>query len=101
MRDPSILVRNRKEMREEMLDEYGYLFCEWCKRSSGFRSLEFHHIVYRSEGVGNEYLHSKDNLIICCDECHRDFHDKKHIREPLLEDRGLKEKFPHIFLLSE
>ncbi len=95
--DPYELVKNREELKEEMMDEYGYLFCQICKRSRGFRNLAFHHIVYRSEAPKHQHLHSKKNLVICCDACHDKMHgDKNTVREDLINDRGLRQLFPTI-----
>lgn len=92
-KDPAILVKNRKELIEEMSDKFGYLFCIKCKRSSGFYKLHVHHLVYRSEAPNHPHLHSKANLYICCNECHDKFHQNKPIRESILEERGLRELF--------
>lgn len=97
-RDPAILVKNRNEVIEEMKDRYGYLFCEVCKRSSGFYKLHVHHIVFRSEAPYHEHVHDKRNLCICCDDCHTNFHagNKDEKRVELVEKRRLYELFPKI-----
>jgi len=95
--DPSILVKNRKIIVEEMEDKYGYLFCLQCKRSRGFYKLHVHHLVFRSEAPDHPELHSKKNLFICCNDCHDKFHKEKNIREPILKERNLKEVFSKFF----
>jgi 5-methylcytosine-specific restriction endonuclease McrA len=96
--DPPVLVRNRKEMVQDMEDKYGYLFCEFCKRSRGFYKLHVHHIVFRSEAPHHKDLHDKKNLIICCDTCHDKFHKNKWIREPLVVARKLRELFKGLII---
>jgi len=93
MADPSILVKNRKQMAEQMMDDYGYHFCEKCSRSGGFMFLEWHHIIFRSEAPDHDMLHSKKNLILVCDVCHRGFHNVKTSRDYLIKERGLLELF--------
>lgn len=93
MSDPAILVKNRKELVEEMEDKYGYLFCINCKKSRGFYKLHVHHIIFRSEAPFHPELHSKKNLLICCDKCHDLFHKHKELRIPYVQERGLKELF--------
>lgn len=101
-RDPAILVKNRNEVIEEMKDRYGYLFCEVCKRSSGFYKLHVHHLIFRSEAPNHENLHSKENLCICCNDCHTDFHsgDKDMKRIRFIKERGLDKKFPELIKLK-
>lgn len=96
--DPSILVKNRKELVEEMEDKYGYMFCEKCKRSSGFYKLHVHHLVFRSEAQYHPNVHDKRNLFICCNTCHDEFHKEKDIREPIIEERGLRKLFNNIII---
>lgn len=95
MSDPRILTKNRKELVEEMTDKFGYIFCESCQSSNGFK-FECHHIVYRSEAPGHPNLHDKINLLIVCTECHTGkdgFHSRKCKRDDIVKKRGLDKIF--------
>lgn len=83
--------RNRDEMKQEMMDNYGFLFCERCNISN--TRFETHHIIYRSEKPKHTHLHDKRNLIHLCVPCHNFFHNKKSNRNSLVEQRGLHELF--------
>lgn len=84
--------KNRKEMISDMLDVFGYIFCESCKVSNSFK-FHCHHIFFRSEMPNHPMLHHKDNLIIVCNQCHDKFHADKTVRNPLVEQRGLVKLF--------
>lgn len=84
--------KNRSELIDEMEMDYGYIFCQWCKRSNAF-GFDVHHIVFRSEKPRHPMLHNKANLIIVCRDCHKDFHSNKNLRESLMLERGLNEMF--------
>lgn len=96
-KDPAILVKNRKELVEEIQDEYGYIFCQKCKQTKCGRNFHVHHLVFRSEAPDHPMLHEKVNLIIVGDWCHMDapnsFHRKKDERIPFMRERGLFEVF--------
>jgi len=92
MKDSKELIKNRKEMRNEMVNEYGYLFCQYCESSQAFK-FEWHHLVYRSERPGHEKLHSRENLILLCSSCHGKFHSRKDKRNDLVTSRGLDKIF--------
>lgn len=91
-KDPVELVRNRKELVEEMQDENGYIYCQNCHKSRAFK-FEVHHIIFRSERPKHPFLHNKKNLIILCSSCHEFFHKVKSWRENLVKERGLDEIF--------
>jgi hypothetical protein len=97
MQDPPELIKNRKELVDEMIDKYGYLFCQKCQKSKCGRNFEVHHIVFRSEAPGHPMLHSKQNLIIVGDWCHQyapnSFHRKKDERIPFMNSRNLYKLF--------
>lgn len=97
MVDPPELVRNREELVDEMMDRYGYLFCQRCKSNQCGMNFEVHHIVFRSEAPGHPMLHDKVNLIIVGSDCHQNrpdsFHRKKDVRIPLMRERGLDKIF--------
>ena len=97
MNDPTILVKNRNEMVEEMQETYGYLFCQHCEKNQCGYKFEVHHIIFRSEAPDHEHLHSKKNLIIVGSNCHQWFHQKKDRRNYLIEKRGLYELFGPIY----
>lgn len=100
MADPSKLVKLRKTMTEEIREEYGYVFCRECSKSSGFRNLEWHHIIWRSEAPGHNNLHSRENLILVCNHCHDDFHTNKSKRNKLVQKRNLTEVFKGLKLAT-
>ena len=87
-----LFLRNRNEMRAEMMENYGYLFCEHCKTTQTLQ-FEMHHIVYRSEKPNHPNLHDKINLINLCIQCHNDYHKSKLMRENLIEERNLIDVF--------
>ncbi len=95
--DPPELVKNRKELVEEMQDEYGHLFCQKCGKNRCGMSFHVHHLVFRSEAPEHPMLHNKVNLIIAGDDCHMNapdsFHRKKDSRIPFLKERNLYEIF--------
>jgi hypothetical protein len=83
-----LFLRNRNEMREEMMGKYGHLLCEHCNTTQTLR-FEMHHIVYRSEKPNHPNLHDKINLINLCIQCHNDYHKSKLMRENLIVERNL------------
>lgn len=87
-----LFLRNRNEMREEMMGNYGHLFCEHCKTTQTLQ-FEMHHIVYRSEKPNHPNLHDKINLINLCIQCHNDYHKSKLMRENLIAQRNLIDVF--------
>jgi hypothetical protein len=82
--------KNRQELIDEMREDAGFLYCQRCKQSSGFRNLHTHHIVFRSE-CNSRKVHEKRNLLICCDICHSLLHEKKELRNNLIKERGLQD----------
>lgn len=82
-----IYIKNGSELAQEQLDEFGFCFCEDCKRSD--RILERHHIVFRSEKPNHPNIHDKKNLILLCRSCHNRYHDKKGTRNELVIAREL------------
>ena len=99
MKDPNILIKNRKEVVESQIDKYHHNFCELCYASNAFK-FEVHHIVFRSEAPKHPHLHSKENLIIVCDSCHRELHAKKKLRNPLVTYRRLEELFNRTLIIE-
>lgn len=87
--------REAKEMRQEMIDDQGYLSCQYCGTSNSI-AFEVHHIVYRSEAPHHPNLHNPINLILLCREHHKWFHSKKDRRDELIIERCLWEIFPKI-----
>jgi hypothetical protein len=85
-------LRNRNELRAEMLLKHGYLFCEKCGTNETYQ-WEMHHVIYRSEKPLHKYLHDKRNLINLCMKCHNWFHKNKSNRNYLVESRKLYELF--------
>jgi 5-methylcytosine-specific restriction endonuclease McrA len=92
MDDHPLYTKNRKELIEERLDEYGYVFCEECEESNS--GIECHHIVFRSECAIPEKVHDKINLILLCPKCHHGkFHAVKSTRNKYVQERNLNEWF--------
>jgi hypothetical protein len=87
-----LFLRNRNQMRAEMIEKYGYLFCEHCKTTQTLQ-FEMHHIIYRSEKPNHKNLHDKINLINLCIQCHNDYHKSKLMRENLICERNLIDVF--------
>jgi len=58
---------------ESILDEYGYLFCEECKRSSG-TYLDCAHTISVDEcqkSARSELAYDPENIRLLCRECHQ------------------------------
>lgn len=85
---------NKKEIREEMIEARGHVFCqrEECQKSTA-RFFHFHHIIFRSEKPNHPMIHCKRNLIHVCDECHDLFHNIKGIRNQIVVERWLDKVF--------
>lgn len=81
-----------KQIKSELLDAQGFLFCELCKTSNSLK-WEVHHIVFRSECPKHPNLHDRKNLILLCIKCHNKLHKRKGDRAELVEQRGLRELF--------
>ena len=84
--------RNSKSLKNKMINDVGYVYCENCKTSNSLR-FETHHIIYRSEKPLHENLHKKENLIVLCIKCHNDYHKIKGKRNKLVEQRKLNKLF--------
>lgn len=84
--------------KEDFIEKHGYIFCEKCKISNSPR-FEVHHIIFRSEAPNHRNLHHKDNLILCCIQCHNDFHKKKSNRNEIVKERELWKLFPELLYL--
>jgi len=87
-----LFQKNAKEIREDMMKEYGYYFCQNCKVNESAR-WETHHIVYRSRKPKHEHLHDKSNLIRCCIKCHNKLHKDKDLTIKYIKERKLNELF--------
>lgn len=83
---------NRHEIRQQMIDDVGYVYCQHTGRSDSLR-YETHHIIFRSEKPGHPKLDSKENLIILGIEAHNEFHKHKWIRDKIVKERGLDKIF--------
>ena len=88
MRTSITYINNRKKLIDEMIDARGYIYCKCCNITNAFK-FHTHHIIFRSEKPNHKHLHNKENLIICCNECHNDFHNNKSLRNNLVENRKL------------
>lgn len=89
--------KNRKELIDEMLDKFGYIYCQHCQKSRNVYKFEVHHIIFRSEAPEHPEIHNKRNLIILCSKCHKEgkdsFHNQKNKRDYLIKSRKLDELF--------
>ena len=81
-----------KAIKERMIDERGYIYCQNCGTNQSLR-FEGHHIIYRSEKPNHPNLHDKENAILLCIECHNDFHKHKSKRDLLVRVRKLNKLF--------
>lgn len=79
--------KNRNEMKSQMKDEFGYLFCEYCGHTTN--RIEAHHIIFRSEKPNHANLHDKPNILLVCVPCHNKFHNYKSLRDSIVISRGL------------
>lgn len=91
--------KNADFIRKQMVDKFGFLSCQVCGTSNTLR-WEVHHVVYRSEAPRHANLHSIDNLLICCIQCHNDLHSNKKLRRKIVSDRKLWQSFPEILSLQ-
>lgn len=88
----SIYKKARLELEQDIINEFGYIFCQFCNKSNAFK-FDVHHIMYRSEVGRHGEVHNKRNLIIVCRDCHNDLHADKSLREGLVRERNLKQLF--------
>lgn len=88
-----VFIKNSTIIKDRLLAEKGYLYCERCLTNQTLR-WETHHIKYRSEEPNHPNLHHLDNLIHLCIKCHNFFHKKKSNRNYLIEERKLYNLFP-------
>jgi len=89
-KDEKIYLAQREKLRIKLIEAEKY-FCYRCGVSQ--KSLECHHIVWRSEIPRHEEKHNHRNLIFVCAECHAWYHDKKGNRNSLVEKRKLYKVF--------
>lgn len=92
-------MTTKQQLLKAQYDEFGYNFCERCKKNRGhmFR-LDEHHIIYRSEKPNHSEIENKLNKILVCNECHDWYHDIKSRRAHLIEERNLVELFGNSIL---
>jgi len=91
--------KNMQKIRENQIDKYWYTFCEYCWINNWVFSV--HHIVYRSEAPRHNRLHDLRNLIICCWNCHRTFHDRKSNRNEIVKKRWLEKLFNKSLIIND
>lgn len=91
----ALFIANADQIVREMVDEYGYIFCQFCGRT--LKTYGRHHIIFRSERPDHTMLHNKCNILIVGDEwgcnCHRKLHDKKSLRDDIVKRRNLDKIF--------
>lgn len=89
-------LKNRSEIIETVIDEYGYIFCQSCGVSNAHK-FHCHHIMSKGRYPNHPKLDSKENLIILCNKCHGYCHEKADekpmFRGDLEDSRNLKEIF--------
>jgi hypothetical protein len=89
----NIYKTNRLLLIDSIIDQYGYMKCQYCNITNAFK-FHCHHIYFRSEKPNHINLHHIDNLIIVCDTCHDYLHACKHkARKELIDKRNLTELF--------
>jgi len=91
--------KNKNDIKQSMIDDVGYVYCEHCKTSNSLR-FESHHIIFRSEKPKHPNLHDKENIYILCIKHHNLFHKEKSIRNELVLKRGLDKIFGNDVLLN-
>lgn len=88
-----ILEQNKLKLKEQILDNFGYLVCEHCGKSKCGTHFEVHHIVWRSEEQSHKNLHDIANLLHLGSgskgACHELFHKKKATRNEYVKSRKL------------
>lgn len=84
--------KERKNLIDKQIIDYGYIMCERCNKSSAFK-FHVHHIVFRSEKPSHIHINNPLNLIIVCDTCHDEFHSNKGLRNDIVENRNLNKLF--------
>jgi len=92
VKDHKLYTKNRHTIYTEMLEEYGYLFCQHCEKSD--KGIECHHLIFRSECNIPELVHAIINLILLCPDCHHNkFHKIKSTRNKYVIERNLNKWF--------
>ena len=79
--------KNRKKLINKQLDEIGYNYCEYCKKSAVYQ-FHVHHLVHRSK-CNRKEVHKIENLILLCDKCHTLLHNNKELNNKLIQERNL------------
>jgi arginine/lysine/ornithine decarboxylase len=87
-----LFMKQCKILDEQIINDIWYIYCQSCWVSVSAK-FEHHHIVYRSEKPRHKYLHDLRNIILCCMECHNNFHKSKWNRNELVKERKLHELF--------
>lgn len=93
--------KNVIKIKQEQIEEYWYTFCQnhWCWTNNWLFSV--HHIVYKSEAPKHPRLNDMRNLLICCDKCHKWFHNKKSNRNKIVIERNLEALFHKSLIINE
>ena len=58
-------------MKQKMMEEHGYLFCQECGQKEDSFGLSLHHKIFRSHGGEN----SESNGQLLCLQCHQRSHN--------------------------
>jgi len=80
--------RNKKIIKDRMIEDVGYIYCEDCRTSNSLK-FESHHIIFRSEKPLHKHLHCEKNIIHLCIDCHNKYHKTKGRRNGLVKYREL------------
>ena len=84
---------NRDFVLGQQIKNRGNNYCERCQKVC---QPECHHIIFRSEAPKHKHLHFPANLFLCCNSCHRWFHERKENRIDIVKERNLKLFFNHL-----
>jgi predicted nucleic acid-binding Zn ribbon protein len=87
-----VFIKNSKEIKQGMIDDVGYIYCEYCGVSNSIK-YEAHHIIFRSERPRHINLHNKKNILIVCINCHNLLHKNKSLRDVIVNERNLHSLF--------
>jgi hypothetical protein len=82
-------MRYKNNLREE----YGYLFCEVCKVNDMQNIIDAHHIYFASRYPKHLELHNYRNMICVCRSCHSKLHHKFNRKDGL----GVRKEYQEIY----
>lgn len=80
--------KSKKILKKNLINKKGFLYCEVCGTTNSLK-FETHHLIFRSEKPLHKHLHSIENLLYCCIQCHNNFHKIKGVRNNIVKNRKL------------